>query len=236
MSKVGNNIKIKKGRWNFSSKKIVQNFDDHVLNSVPLYKEGHEIITYLSDFFLKENSICYDIGCSTGELLNKIDKNLNFKSNHYFGIDNEKEMISFAKKKYKKKNIKFIYGDISKVKLKKCDLIISYYTLQFLKPKNRSEVIKKIYNSLNWGGGFIFFEKVRAPDARFQDLMLRIYDEFKIKRGFKLNEIAAKTRSLYGVLEPFSTEGNKKILKVAGFKDIMTISKYICFEGFLAIK
>ncbi len=57
-------------------------------------------------------------------------------------------MISFAKKKYKKKNIKFIYGDISKVKLKKCDLIISYYTLQFLKPKNRSEVIKKIYNSI----------------------------------------------------------------------------------------
>ena len=66
--------------------------------------------------------------------------------------------------------------------------------------------------------------------------MLKIYDEFKIQNGFKLEEIASKTRSLYGVLEPFSTNGNKQILKAAGFKDIMTISKYICFEGFLAIK
>ena len=49
--------------------------------------------------------------------------------------------------------------------------------------------------------------------------MLKIYDEFKIKNGFKLDEIASKTRSLYGILEPFSSEGNKKLLKVAGFKD-----------------
>ena len=236
MSKVGNNIKTNKGKWTFAKPIVVKNFDDHVLKSVPLYKEGHEIIIDLSDFFLKENSVCYDIGCSTGELLKKIDKNLNLNSNKYYGIDNEKKMISFAKKKNKKKNIHFICNDISKINLKKSDLIISYYTLQFLKPKQRIQVLKKIYKSLNWGGGFIFFEKVRAPDARFQDLMLKIYDEFKIKNGFKLDEIASKTRSLYGILEPFSSEGNNKLLKIAGFKDLMTISKYICFQGFLAIK
>ena len=41
------------------------------------------------------------------------------------------------------------------------------------KTKTKSRNIKKIYKSLNWGGGFIMFEKVRAPDARFQDLMLK---------------------------------------------------------------
>ena len=30
----------------------------------------------------------------------------------------------------------------------------------------------------------------------FQDLMLKIYDEFKLKMGFSLEEIASKTRSL----------------------------------------
>ena len=236
MSKVGNNIKTTKGKWTFAKLDVVKNFDDHVLKSVPLYKEGHEIIINLSEFFLKEDSVCYDIGCSTGELLKKIDKNLNLNSNKYYGIDNEKKMISFAKKKNKKKNIQFICDDISKINLKKSDLIISYYTLQFVKPKQRIEILKKIYKSLNWGGGFILFEKVRAPDARFQDLMLKIYDEFKIKNGFKLDEITSKTRSLYGVLEPFSTAGNKKLLKIAGFKDTMSITKLICFEGFLAIK
>ena len=145
-------------------------------------------------------------------------------------------MIQFAKKNNKNKKISFINSDISKIKIKKSDFIISYYTMQFIKPKQRVEILKKIYKSLNWGGGFIMFEKVRAPDARFQDLMLKLYDEFKIENGFSLEEIASKTRSLYGILEPFSTSGNKQILKAAGFKDVMTISKYICFEGFLAIK
>tara|TARA_B100000795_G_scaffold265180_1_gene246659 strand:- start:814 stop:1524 length:711 start_codon:yes stop_codon:yes gene_type:complete len=236
MTKVGNNINSKKGNWTFAKKKVVNNFDHHILKSVPLYKEGHQLILDLSEFFLKENAICYDIGCSTGELVKKIDNRLNIKTNKYYGIDTEKNMLQFAKRKNKSKNISFINSDILKVKLKKSDLIISYYTMQFIKPKQRVEILKKIYKSLNWGGGFIMFEKVRAPDARFQDLMLKMYDEFKISNGFGLEEIASKTRSLYGILEPFSTNGNKQILKAAGFKDIMTISKYICFEGFLAIK
>jgi tRNA (cmo5U34)-methyltransferase len=38
------------------------------------------------------------------------------------------------------------------------------------------------------------------------------------------------------VLEPFSTQGNLDLLSRAGFKDVMTLIKYVCFEGFLAIK
>jgi tRNA (cmo5U34)-methyltransferase len=49
-------------------------------------------------------------------------------------------------------------------------------------------------------------------------------------------EVLGKQRSLKGVLEPFSTQGNIDLLKRAGFVDIMTIMKSICFEGFLAIK
>ena len=45
-----------------------------------------------------------------------------------------------------------------------------------------------------------------------------------------------KTRSLKSVLEPFSSAGNMGLLKRAGFKDIVTIQKSICFEGWLAIK
>ena len=50
------------------------------------------------------------------------------------------------------------------------------------------------------------------------------------------DEIIAKAKSLKGVLEPFSTQGNLDLLKRAGFVDIITIFKYLCFEGFLAIK
>jgi tRNA (cmo5U34)-methyltransferase len=41
---------------------------------------------------------------------------------------------------------------------------------------------------------------------------------------------------LKGVLEPFSTQGNTDLLRRAGFVDLMTVMKYVCFEGYLAIK
>jgi len=80
------------------------------------------------------------------------------------------------------------------------------------------------------------FEKVRAPDGRFQDYANQVYIEFKIDNGFSEAEIINKSRSIKGVMEPFSTQGNIDLLKRGGFEDIMTIQKYVCFEGFLAIK
>jgi tRNA (cmo5U34)-methyltransferase len=115
-------------------------------------------------------------------------------------------------------------------------MILAFYTLQFIQPKSRQQVFDKIYNSLNWGGAFVLFEKVRAPDARFQDIATSMYTEYKISQGYNEEEIVGKTRSLKSVLEPFSSEGNIDLMKRAGFTDIMTISKYISFEGFLAIK
>ena len=115
-------------------------------------------------------------------------------------------------------------------------MIISYYCIQFIHPKARQQLISKIYERLEWGGAFVWFEKVRGPDARFQDIMTSMYTDFKLEKGYSAEEIVTKTRSLKGILEPFSTEGNIMLLKRAGFVDILSIMKYVCFEGFLAIK
>ena len=79
-------------------------------------------------------------------------------------------------------------------------------------------------------------EKVRATDARFQDIMNQVYIDYKKDQKFSDKEIINKSRSLKGVMEPFSTKGNMDMLKRAGFKDILTVFKYGFFEGFLAIK
>ena len=122
------------------------------------------------------------------------------------------------------------------VNLEKSDLIVSYYTIQFIHPKLRQELINKIYESLNWGGAFILYEKVRANDARFQDIISNLYMEYKLDKGYTAEEIIGKAKSLKGVLEPFSTQGNIDMLKRAGFVDILSVQKYMNFEGFLAIK
>ncbi len=109
-------------------------------------------------------------------------------------------------------------------------------TIQFLPPRVRQTLIDSIYTSLNWGGAFFMFEKVRAPDSRFQDYANQVYIEFKLDNGFSEAEIINKARSIKGVMGPFSSQGNIDMLRRAGFTDIVTIQKYVCFEGFLAIK
>lgn len=235
--KAGDNIKTSNASWSFSGE-VVEKFDSHIEKSVPLYKEGHQLISNTSDFFIKNDSVIYELGSSTGELLNKVKlHNQDSKPNaKYIGIDIEKDMVNLANKKYKNQHIEFVNDDIVEFDYQKSDMMISYYTVQFIRPSVRQLLIDKIYNSLNWGGAFLFFEKVRANDARFQDITTALYNEYKISQGYSFEEIMAKTRSLKGVLEPFSTQGNIDMLQRAGFKDIISIHKYICFEGFLAIK
>ena len=80
------------------------------------------------------------------------------------------------------------------------------------------------------------FEKIRAETSEFQDITTALYTDFKIRNGYSLEEILAKSISLRGVLNPVSTKENLSILKDSGFNNITTIFKYITFEGYLIIK
>lgn len=235
IKKVDKGINASNANWKFSGN-VVKKFDNHIIRSVPFYLEGHDLICKISDFFLKDNSLCCEIGSSTGTLVSKLYKHNKEKKIKFIGVEVEKDMVSESKKRLNKR-IKIINKDFLKIKFnQKFDLMMSYYTAQFIKPKNRQLFFNKVFKSLNWGGGFIFFEKVRAPDARFQDMMTSVYEDYKLDNKFSPVEIISKKRSLKGVLEPFSTKGNMDLLKRAGFKDYMSIFKYTSFEGFLAIK
>lgn len=232
----GDNIKVNKSNFSFGGK-TPKKFDAHVSKSVPLYEMGHDLICKISSFFLNNESNVYDLGCSTGTLIKKIIKynsKIKFK---VIGIDKEKNMIKEAKKKLKTvKRISLKCHDLKSCKFKNSDLFISYYTIQFIKPKYRQQIFDNIYKSLNWGGAFLLFEKVRGSDARFQDMMTQIYNEYKNDVGYDEKQVYNKSLSIRGVLEPFSTAANISYLKRAGFKDVISVIKYCSFEGFLAIK
>ncbi len=108
--------------------------------------------------------------------------------------------------------------------------------MEFIEPRFRQKVLTNIYKSLNWGGALIIFEKIRGTDARFQDILNFLYFDFKSEQGLNPTEIINKEISLRSILEPFTIKGNMDLLKRAGFVDIMPISQYLNFKGFLAIK
>ena len=70
---VGQNINTKVGSWNFGDS-VPDNFVEHAKMSIPMYSQGHELILDLSEFFVKEESITYEIGVSTGELIRKLSR------------------------------------------------------------------------------------------------------------------------------------------------------------------
>jgi len=235
--KISKTIKAENASWTFD-KDVWKNFDEHINSSIPLYLLCHKLGLEISDFFLEEKSKIIDLGCSTGTFINKLNARHNKKNLQIIGYDAVKKMTTAAKRNNKNnKNIKILNKDIVKYKLpNKIDLITSFFTLSFIKPADRQLIFNKIFESLNWGGGLIFFDKVRAPDARFQDIMSQVYINYKMDRNFSAEEIINKSNSLKGVLEPYSTKENYLFLKRAGFKDYMSIFKCITFEGFLAIK
>ncbi len=232
---VGEGINYSNSEWSFH-KIDPKVFDDHLKKSVPFYAEGHELILRLSDFFLPDNSRCYELGCSNGNLINRIAEKHSKRNISFLGIDNSKRLVEEANARKKNKNLKFDCADLNTFAFKKSDLILSYYTIQFIQPRYRQELVQKIYDSLNWGGCFIMFEKVRANDARFQDIWTSVYNDFKTENGYTDKEINNKSRSLRGILEPFSIKENLNMLKRAGFNDIEQVMTYIPFSGFLAIK
>lgn len=236
MTKVGDSIEAKNARWTFGGN-VSDTFDAHVSKSVPFYNEGHDLIAKLSDFFIQDGSVCYELGCSTGQLMATLAQHHEGKGARFIGIDREAGMVARAREKCAAfDTVEIVEDDITAVDFEKADLIVAYYTVQFLKPKLRQMLFDRIYERLNWSGAFLLFEKVRGPDARFQDLVTAVYTDYKLDQGYDAEEIVSKSRSLKGVLEPFSTQGNLDLLKRAGFVDVMSVMKYVCFEGFLAIK
>lgn len=233
---VGDKIQTKNAAWSFAGQ-TAENFDDHVLKSVPLYEKGHDLICKLTDYFVRADSVVYEIGTSTGALLEKLINHNKSKQVKWIGLDCEDDMIKKARHRLGKlNNVELETCDINYYDFEKSDLIVSYYCIQFIHSKFRQELINKIYSSLNWGGAFIIFEKVRGPDARFQDIFTTLYNDFKLDQGYSCSEIIAKTKSLKGILEPFSSQANIDMMTRAGFKDVTSIMKYINFEGFLCIK
>lgn len=235
-SSVGNSITAPASGWSFSGN-MSERFDEHVAKSVPDYHSMHRLILKLSDFFVRQDSLVYDIGCSTGTLTKQLGQRFEGgrDSARVIGVDIEPEMVTFATRHNRHSAVHYLASDILEVELGKSDLVILNLTAQFIPPKNRSVLVQRIWSALNWGG-VVLFEKIRGSDARFHDIFSALYRDFKEEQGFSLEEIAAKEKSLRGVMEPFSEKGNLQLLNAAGFEDIETVFRSLPFSGFLAIK
>ena len=115
-------------------------------------------------------------------------------------------------------------------------MIISNYTLQFIRPLQREKLVNKIFKGLEKGGVFIFSEKVISSNRVLDKQYIDEYYEFKKTQGYSEYEISQKREALENVLIPYTEEENKKMILDAGFEHCETLFKWVNFATFIAIK
>ena len=154
------------------------------------------------------------------------------------GLDNSEAMLVQARRKCEAygANIEVLYADILDYDYKEADVFISNYTLQFIRPLVREELVKKIASSLKKEGVFIFSEKVISHHAKLNKDLIERYYGFKKEQGYSEYEIVQKREALENVLVPYSEEENIKMALNSGFSHCEVVFRWANFATFIAVK
>lgn len=212
-------------------------FDDMLQRSVPFYSESQKITEFFALKKLQEGGRAYDLGCSTATLLINLQRKLHNKAT-LIGLDNSHAMLERAQKKCEAfgADIELYNADILKYEYEMADVFISNYTLQFIRPLVREELVKKIASSLVKEGIFLFSEKVISHHSKLNKELIECYYDFKKTQGYSEYEIMQKREALENVLVPYSEEENIIMAKNAGFSHCEVIFRWANFATFIAIK
>lgn len=222
------------------NERVVEVFDDMLDRSIPFYTEVIGAVSSLLEKLLSPGDRVTDLGCATGTSLTEISRKLSHKDLLFTGVDNSTAMLEKARLKaelYSKTDrMSFVAGDITTYQEPGTSCFILNYTLQFIRPLQRAEFLKHLFDNLRSGGVIILSEKTICHDVKLNRQYIDIYHNYKKKRGYSELEIAKKREALENVLIPFSIDENKKLLEATGFTSIETFFQWFNFSSFIAIK
>jgi|TARA_R110002073_G_scaffold302833_1_gene470596 tRNA (cmo5U34)-methyltransferase len=214
-----------------------EGFDNHIDKSVRGYSHLWGDILSLSKYFVEDYTQVVDIGCSTGKLLKgMIEQNqAHIPNAQYTGIEIEDDFYgdyNFDEEKYQQ--LSYYKGDVRDYSFNNCSLITSIFTLQFMSPKDRQEVLNKVYNGLNTGGAFIFSEKTFSCNPKIQDMMTFTFYDYK-RKYFSDKEILDKEVQLRHMMKLNTKTEIYDMLNKAGF-EVHNFWQNFNFIGAIALK
>jgi tRNA (cmo5U34)-methyltransferase len=222
-----------------------EGFDTHIDKSIRGYSNLHSDVVSMSQNFVEDHKEVVDIGCSTGKtILQMMRQNTSYAPlAKYTGVEYASgfagDMESRAKQIAEEELgiARFINEDIRDFTFDNCTLITSLFTLQFMPPSCRKDILKKIYRGLDYNGAFIFAEKTVSEDARIQDIMTFQFYDHK-RKSFSGADILEKESELRHMLKPNTWRELHSLLMTAGFdsKKIQPFWQNHLFVGAIAIK
>ncbi|PAV09594.1 carboxy-S-adenosyl-L-methionine synthase CmoA [Arsenophonus sp. ENCA] len=175
------------GDWQFDEK-VAEVFPDMIKRSVPGYSNIITMIGMLATRFVTPNSTIYDLGCSLGAATLSIRRNIEAKNCKIIAIDNSAPMIERCQRNvhaYKANTpVEIIKGDILDINIQNASMLVLNFTLQFIAPNVRQQLINRIYQGLNPGGVLVLSEKFNFSDEKIGNLLFNMHYDFKRANGY----------------------------------------------------
>jgi tRNA (cmo5U34)-methyltransferase len=219
----------------------IKDFDVHIAREVRGYEILDNIVSRMADAFIEADTNVYDIGCSTGRLINTLAASLAAETDEsrrrrvtFIGIDPSAHFANTFKPASESVcyRLERVTDD---TQFGNASLITAIFTLQFIATQERAAIIRNIHDGLNSNGAFILAERVHASDARIERILNDIHTDFK-REGSSAEDILDKDRRLRAVMRPLSLTANCRMLEAAGFTRYELFWRVNNFIGIVAIK
>ncbi|MEP1445773.1 MAG: carboxy-S-adenosyl-L-methionine synthase CmoA [Paraglaciecola sp.] len=219
---------------------VAEVFPDMIQRSVPGYSTIIDTIGQICARYAQPQTNIYDLGCSLGAVSLAASKYIQRENCQILAIDNSQAMVQRCKlhvQSYKSATpINVICDDIQNIDLKNACCVVMNFTLQFIPPEQRLDIIQKIYSGLNSGGVLVLSEKLSHDTELGNDLLIDLHHEFKRRNGYSELEISQKRSALEDVMRTETFEQHKERLKQVGFSDVVRWFTCFNFASMVAIK
>lgn len=145
----------KLGDWTFDER-VAEVFPDMIQRSVPGYSNIISMIGMLAGRFVQPDSRIYDLGCSLGAATLAVRRNITAAGCHIIAVDNSSAMVERCRRHIDAFRadtpVEVIEADIRQIPIENASLVVLNFTLQFLEPEERQQLLNTIYQGLNPGG------------------------------------------------------------------------------------
>lgn len=222
---------------------VVRVFPDMIKRSVPGYPTIVENIGVLAGQFAQAHTTLYDLGASLGAVTQALRRHVRSDGCRVIAVDNSPAMVSRCSEYLHAQDAMFqellpvvvIEADILALPLQPTSLVTLNFTLQFIPPERRLELLTRIRQALLPGGALILSEKLRFEDEAQHELLTELHVAFKRANGYSELEIAQKRSAIENVMKPDSLEQHRERLLAAGFSKVVPWFQCLNFASLVAL-
>ena len=222
---------------------VAKVFPDMIKRSVPGYPTIVENLGVLAAQFAQPHSALYDLGCSLGAVTQALRRHVRSDDCRVIAVDNSPAMVERCAEYLHAQDAMFqellpvevIEADILALEFQPASLVALNFTLQFIAPEQRLEMLTRIRQALVPGGALILSEKLRFADEAEHELLGELHLAFKRANGYSELEIAQKRSALDNVMKPDSLEQHRERLLKAGFSRVTPWFQCLNFASLIAL-